>query len=109
MSVLTILTYLFALALGALALPQAHPAIPDLQLRTVEGCGHFRSWQTGDGDILLLPECANLDGGVYSTRIVNPKGNHCSGEVLWIGNSDHKENHFYAQEVKSYYCKTTFP
>lgn len=77
MNTLSIITYLFALALGAFALPQAHPAIADLQSRETQGCGHFKSWYTGDGDILLLPECANLDRGVYMTRIVNPVCKAC--------------------------------
>jgi hypothetical protein len=73
MKFLVILTYLFAGIMGALALPQVHFANPDLQIREQVGCSIYKSENRPDGNLLLKPKCANLDGRVYLTRVDNPK------------------------------------
>ncbi|KAL1605349.1 hypothetical protein SLS60_004897 [Paraconiothyrium brasiliense] len=118
MRFMAVLTYFFACMLGALAFPQLQSANPALLPREGESCGTYKDWSNeGQGKLTLRSECENLAGGVYSTRVVNPKcaacfifsKPQCSGEVLWMGGADHKDNYYYDKQVSSYYCKSTFP
>jgi hypothetical protein len=59
--------------MGAIALPQPQSADSNRQTRDEVGCGIYKSENRPDGNLLLKPECANLDGHVYLTRVDNPK------------------------------------